>query len=51
MLRDLTLEESGQGMTEYALVVFLIAIMCVVAFQTLFPPITGWLDTVAGKME
>jgi len=51
MLQNLTLEESGQGMAEYALIIFLIAIACVVAFQTLPPPITGWLDEVAVEME
>jgi len=51
MLNSLALEESGQGMTEYALIIFLIAIVCVVAFQTLPSPITGWLDKVAVEME
>lgn len=33
--KRLVLEEEGQGMAEYALILAFIAVVCVIAFQTL----------------
>ena len=39
-------EEDGQAILEYSLILFLIAVICIVAFQTLSPGILNCIDGV-----
>lgn len=49
-LKRLWKEESGQGMAEYGLILALIAVVCLVAFQTLGEGISAKLGEVNGKL-
>jgi pilus assembly protein Flp/PilA len=42
--------EEGQGLTEYGLILALIAVMCVAALTTLQGGITGTLESIAGNL-
>ena len=44
------LEEDGQGMVEYALIIALIAVACIIAFATLGQKIKGKADKVSGDL-
>jgi pilus assembly protein Flp/PilA len=46
ILKNLWNDESGQGMAEYGLILALVAVVCIVAFQTLGEGITSKIDTV-----
>jgi len=42
--------EEGQGLVEYALIIFLIAIACIVGLNALSPAINGVLNSIAGSI-
>jgi Flp pilus assembly pilin Flp len=44
------LNESGQGLTEYALILAFIAIACVVAVTTFGGSLTGYLQNIANTV-
>jgi pilus assembly protein Flp/PilA len=44
-------DEEGQGLTEYGLILALVAIACVAALGTLSGGIKNTLSSVAGKMS
>jgi len=43
-------DEEGQGLAEYGLILALIAVVCVVALQTLGGGISNTLSSVAGNL-
>ena len=45
-----TREEAGQSMTEYALIMAAIAVVCFAAYNTLGTNITSLVNTVSGKL-
>lgn len=50
VLRRLFWEEEGQGMVEYGLILALVAVAAIVAFQTLGGGVAGILDEVSTNL-
>ncbi|RLL47028.1 Flp family type IVb pilin [Oceanobacillus piezotolerans] len=49
-IKGLFLEEKGQGMTEYGLILGLIAVAVIAALTTMGGNISGLLDNISGKL-
>ena len=43
-------EEAGQSMTEYALIMAAIAVVCFAAYNTLGTNISSMVNTISGKL-
>jgi pilus assembly protein Flp/PilA len=50
MLRSLLKKEEGQGLTEYALIIALVAVVLVVALTALQGGISGTLNGIVGSL-
>jgi Flp pilus assembly pilin Flp len=50
MLHRLRSDETGQGLTEYALILFFIAILAILALTFLGNQITSLISTAAGSI-
>ena len=50
MIRNLLNDEDGQGLTEYGLILGLIAVVCIAATQGLGTKVKGTLTTVSNGM-
>ena len=51
MIKRFFRDETGLELSEYAVAAALVALACVVAFQTLGTNISGAIDTLAGKIK
>jgi pilus assembly protein Flp/PilA len=51
MLKRLVVEESGQGMTEYALILALVSIGAIAALILMKDQIVAVFDTITGKLS
>jgi pilus assembly protein Flp/PilA len=51
MIKRFFRDETGLELSEYAVAAALVALACVVAFQTLGTNIAGAIDTLAGKIQ
>ncbi len=51
MLRKLWSDESGQGMAEYGLILALVAVVCIIAFQTLGQGISDKVGEVNTELQ
>jgi Flp pilus assembly pilin Flp len=49
-LRGATTRQEGQALIEYALIVSLIALVCIVALQAVGTNVKGVLNTIAGEV-
>lgn len=49
-IKRLVLEEEGQGMAEYALILVFIAVVCIVGFKVLGNAISDKVDEVGGNI-
>ncbi len=43
-------DEEGQGLVEYALIIALVAVVCVIALTTLGGNVSSTLDSIAGSI-
>jgi pilus assembly protein Flp/PilA len=43
-------KEEGQGLVEYALIIFLVAIVCIAGLNLLAPAVNGVLGSVAASL-
>lgn len=50
LMKRLWREESGQGMAEYGLILALVAVVCIVAFQTLGGGVKNKVNEVANEL-
>ena len=50
LIKRLWTEESGQGMTEYALIIGLIALAAVIAITAFGDALSAWFNALAGRI-
>jgi Flp pilus assembly pilin Flp len=48
--REMVQEEAGQGLTEYALILFFIAVVCIAALTFLGSDISSLLSSIANSL-
>jgi len=50
MLKSLFMDESGQGMVEYGLIIALVAVVIVIALTAMGGSVKGIFTTITGKL-
>jgi pilus assembly protein Flp/PilA len=49
-MKNLVVQEEGQALTEYGLIIGLIVVGCIVSLKVIGPKIAGYLKTVADAL-